>query len=140
MRRREFLGVLGGAAMAWPQTVMGQGPKGRRLIGRLSFASRDAALRYTGRFLEGMRELGYAEGRDFDMAYGMANFDTDRLPRVAAQLVELAPDVILAGQLSKPLPPEKRRTGFRSLSVRWPIPSGSALPQATLGRSAMSRE
>ena len=97
MRRREFLGVLGGAAMAWPQTVMGQGPKGRRLIGRLSFASRDAALRYTGRFLEGMRELGYAEGRDFDMAYGMANFDTDRLPRVAAQLVELAPDVILAG-------------------------------------------
>jgi putative tryptophan/tyrosine transport system substrate-binding protein len=97
MKRREFLGVLSGAAVAWPQTVMGQGAKGRRLIGRLSYASRDAALRYTGRFLAGMQELGYAEGRDFDMAYGMANFDTDRLPRVAAQLVELAPDVILAG-------------------------------------------
>ena len=96
MNRREVITLLGGA-VAWPQTVMGQGAKGRRLIGRLSFASRDGALRYTDRFLAGMRELGYVEGRDFDMVYGMANFDTDRLPRVAAQLVELAPDVILAG-------------------------------------------
>ena len=140
MKRREFISLLGGAAVSWPQTVVGQGAKGRPLIGRLSFASRDGALRYTDRFLAGMRELGYVEGRDFDMVYGMANFDTDRLPRVAAQLVSFAPDVILAGQLSKPQPPEKRRTGFRSLSVRWPIPSGSALPQATLGQPAMSRE
>jgi putative tryptophan/tyrosine transport system substrate-binding protein len=97
MRRREFFGVLGGAAAAWPQTATGQGAKGRKLIGRLSFASKEGAIRYTGRFLEGMREFGYTEGRDYEMAYGMANFDSDRLPRVAAQLVELAPDVILAG-------------------------------------------
>jgi putative ABC transport system substrate-binding protein len=44
-----------------------------------------------------MRELGYVEGRDFDMTYGMAHFRPDQLPRVAAEMVERAPDVILAG-------------------------------------------
>jgi putative ABC transport system substrate-binding protein len=44
-----------------------------------------------------MGELGYAEGRDFDMTYGMADFHRDRLPQVAAELVERAPDVIEAG-------------------------------------------
>src|SRR5262249_45844467 len=45
----------------------------------------------------GMRELGYVEGRDFDMTYGMADFHADRLPQIAAEMVQLAPDVILAG-------------------------------------------
>ena len=44
-----------------------------------------------------MRELGYVEGRDFDMAYAVADFHADRLPEVTAELVKLAPDVILAG-------------------------------------------
>jgi putative ABC transport system substrate-binding protein len=44
-----------------------------------------------------MRELGYVEGRDFDMTYGMADFHRDRLLQVAAELVERAPDVIEAG-------------------------------------------
>jgi len=44
-----------------------------------------------------MRELGYVEGRDFDMTYAMADFHADRLPQVAAEMVERAPDVILAG-------------------------------------------
>ena len=53
--------------------------------------------KYIDRFLAGMRELGYVEGRDFDMTYAMADFHADRLPQVTAQLVKLAPDVILAG-------------------------------------------
>src|SRR5262245_57038661 len=44
-----------------------------------------------------MREFGYVEGRDFDMTYAMADFQSDRLPQVASELVERAPDVILAG-------------------------------------------
>src|SRR6516165_2737228 len=44
-----------------------------------------------------MRELGYVEGRDFDMTYAMADLHADRLPQVTAELVKLAPDVILAG-------------------------------------------
>jgi putative tryptophan/tyrosine transport system substrate-binding protein len=61
--------------------------------------SRDTPLivRYINGFLSGMRELGYVEGRDFDMAYGMADFHADRMPQVTAELVKLGPDVILAG-------------------------------------------
>jgi putative ABC transport system substrate-binding protein len=49
------------------------------------------------RFLAGLRELGYVEGQDFDMMYGMADFHSDRLPQVAAEMVERGPDVIVAG-------------------------------------------
>jgi putative ABC transport system substrate-binding protein len=44
-----------------------------------------------------MRELGYVEGQDFDMTYGMADFHSDRFPQVVAEMVRLAPDVILVG-------------------------------------------
>ena len=68
------------------------------MIGRLGFNSKDdpfTVLRI-GQFFAGMRELGHAEGRDFDMVYRFADFHADRLPQVAAELVELNPDVILA--------------------------------------------
>src|ERR1700730_724465 len=99
MRRRQFITLIGGAAAAWPISARGQEPRKRPLIGRLSTCSRDVppVSRYIERFLAGMRELGYVEGRDFDMTYAMADFHADRLPQVTAELVKLAPDVILAG-------------------------------------------
>jgi putative ABC transport system substrate-binding protein len=99
MRRRHFITLIGGAAAAWPLAARGQVSRKRPLIGRLSFASRDTPLlvRYINGFLSGMRELGYVEGRDFDITYAMADFHRDQLPRVAAELVNLAPDVIVAG-------------------------------------------
>src|SRR5262245_23295633 len=99
MRRRDFIKIVAGSAVAWPLTARGQVARRRPLIARLSFASRDTPLivRYIDGFLSGMRELGYVEGRDFDMTYAMADFHTDRLRQVAAEMVERAPDVILAG-------------------------------------------
>src|SRR5215471_8906868 len=97
MKRRQFIAFLGGAAAAWPLAARGQVTRTRPLIGRLSFGSRNAVTRYVDHFLLGMRELGYVEGRDFDMTYGMADLHADRLPQVAAEMVQLAPDVILAG-------------------------------------------
>jgi putative ABC transport system substrate-binding protein len=98
MRRRQFITLIGGAA-AWPFVARAQVTRKRPLIGRLSFGSRDTPLivRYINGFLSGMRELGYVEGRDFDMTYAMADFHADRLPQVTAELVKLAPDVIVAG-------------------------------------------
>jgi len=99
MKRREFITLLGGAAAAWPLVSRAQVSRKRPLIGRLSSGSKDVppVAKYIDRFLAGMRELGYVEGRDFDMTYAMADFHADRLPQVTAELVKLAPDVILAG-------------------------------------------
>src|SRR6516164_9668973 len=98
MRRREFISLIGSAAVVWPLAARGQVSRKRPLIGRLSSGSRDVppVARYIDQFLSGMRELGYVEGRDFDMTYGMADFHADRLPQVAAEMVRLAPDVIVA--------------------------------------------
>jgi putative tryptophan/tyrosine transport system substrate-binding protein len=99
MRRRQFNTLLGAAAAAWPLAARGQEPRKRPLIGRLSSGSRDLPMiaKFIDQFLSGMRELGYVEGRDFDITYGEAHFHPDELPRVAAELVKLAPDVILTG-------------------------------------------
>jgi putative ABC transport system substrate-binding protein len=96
MRRREFIGVLGVIA-AWPQAVAGEAAKKRPVIGRLALPSKDADLfvRYNGQFLSGMRELHYTEGQDFDIVYRFADFHADRLPQLAAELVQLHPDVIV---------------------------------------------
>src|SRR5262245_59063040 len=97
MRRRQFISLLVTIA-ACPQTVLGQTAKKRPVIGWLSFPSKDAPLtvRYVGQFLTGMRELRYAEGRDFEMVYRFADFHADRLPGLATELVQLDPDVIVA--------------------------------------------
>jgi putative tryptophan/tyrosine transport system substrate-binding protein len=97
MKRRTFISVIGGAAAAWPFAVRGQVPRKRPLIGRLSSGSRDLPMiaKFIDQFLLGMRELGDVEGRDFDITYAEAHFHTDQLPRVTAELVKLAPDVIL---------------------------------------------
>jgi ABC-type uncharacterized transport system substrate-binding protein len=99
MRRRQFISLLGAAAAAWPFAARGQVSRKRPLIGRLSSGSRDVppVAKYIDQLLIGMRELGYVEGRDFDIVYGMADFHADRLPQAAADLVELAPDIIVAG-------------------------------------------
>ena len=99
MRRRQFIALIGGAVAAWPLGARGQVSRTRPLIGRLSTGSKDVppVSKYIGRFLAGMQELGYVEGRNFDMTYAMADFHADRLSQVTAELVKLAPDVILAG-------------------------------------------
>ena len=139
MRRREFISLIGSAAVAWPLTARGQVTRTRALIARLSSGSRDTPIiaRFIERFLSGMRELGYVEGRDFDMTYGWADFHPDQLPRVGAELVKLAPDVILAGATIEAVPPQKRRPRFRSLSLCLPIRLSSASPRATPDPLAM---
>ena len=96
MRRRDFIGLLATIALS-PQTVLGQAAKKRPVIASLWLPSKDAPLtvRYVGQFLTGMRELHYTEGRDFEMFYRFANFHAERLPGLAAELVQLDPDVIV---------------------------------------------
>jgi ABC-type uncharacterized transport system substrate-binding protein len=95
--RREFITLLGGAA-AWPWVAVAQGTKKRPVVGILAQGTpaQLKGLRFRQSFLDGMRELGYIEGRDFDIVVRAAETTGD-LPRVAKDLVRLNPDVILAG-------------------------------------------
>jgi putative tryptophan/tyrosine transport system substrate-binding protein len=98
MRRREFIGLLGAIAVS-PQTALGQTAKKRPIIASLWFSPKGSPLfvKYSDQFLAGMRELGYTEGRDFEVVYRSADLHSERLPGLAAELVQLNPDVILAG-------------------------------------------
>jgi ABC-type uncharacterized transport system substrate-binding protein len=97
MRRREFIGFLATVAV-FPRAALGQTAKKRPVIGWLLFPSKDTPLitRYISQFMTGMRELRYKD-QDFEMVYRFAEFHAERLPGLAAELVQLDPDVIVAG-------------------------------------------
>jgi putative tryptophan/tyrosine transport system substrate-binding protein len=98
IRRREFIILLGGAAVtAWPRAARTQqGGKVWR-IGLLSGTSREGAAPNYDAFLQGMRELGYAEGRDFILEARFAGGRYERFPELAAELVRLKVDVLVTG-------------------------------------------
>ena len=96
--RREFITLLGGAAAAWPLGVHAQQSERVRRIGVL-MSSDENNIEEQARvaaFLKEMQRLGWADGRNaqFDIRWGTA--DADRRRRSAAELVALAPEVILA--------------------------------------------
>jgi putative ABC transport system substrate-binding protein len=96
MRRRDILSLLGGAAVSWPVGARGQVSSTRPLIAWLSGGARPASLGFVDAFLQGMRDLGYVESRNFDMVYRYADGYAERMPALAEELVRLKPKVILA--------------------------------------------
>ena len=97
MKRRAFITLLGGAAVAWPISSKAQIPQKRPLIGLLTPGSKTTSGRFYDGFLRGMRERGYLERRDYDLEERYADGNLARLPALAEELVHLRPDVIVAG-------------------------------------------
>jgi putative ABC transport system substrate-binding protein len=95
IRRRKFITLLGGAAVAWPLVARAQTLRQRPLVGLLQVQSLTYSARYTSEFLRGMAEFGYVEGRDIDFERRYAAGDLKRLPVLANELVKLKPDVIM---------------------------------------------
>src|SRR6266536_2471488 len=94
MKRREFITLLGGAAAAWPLTAHGQQSKIAR-IGALYIGLADAES-FKQELREGLRELGYVEDQNIVFEFRSAEGKLDRLPELAAELVRLKVDVIVA--------------------------------------------
>ena len=97
MRRREFITLLGGAA-AWPLAARAQQGKPMRRIGvlmNLAIDDSEGQTRITA-FVQGLQQLDWSVGSNLRIDYRWGAGDAERFRRYAAELVALAPDVILA--------------------------------------------
>src|SRR5687767_4641297 len=96
MRRREFLGVFGGAALTWPLAARAQQPM-RRVGALMAFAENDReGLVRVAPFREGLEKRGSAEGRNIRIETHWATADVLSIRRAAKDLVTLRPDLILS--------------------------------------------
>jgi putative ABC transport system substrate-binding protein len=98
MRRRHFISVIGGAAAAWPFAAFAQQSARVRRIGVLmNFAAADpeGQARLTA-FLQGLQQLGWIDRRNMQIDVHWAGNHVDDIRKHAAELVKLAPDIILA--------------------------------------------
>jgi putative tryptophan/tyrosine transport system substrate-binding protein len=97
MKRRAFISLLGGAAAAWPVAARAQQAERVRRIGVLMAVADDPeGQARIAAFLQGLQQLGWAEGRNLQIDTRWGAGDADRFRKYAAELVALAPDVILA--------------------------------------------
>jgi putative ABC transport system substrate-binding protein len=97
VKRRDFITLLGAAA-AWPLAVRAQQPEPMRRVGALMNTAADSAdgqARFAA-FVHGLQQLGWTDGRNARLDVRWAAGDPERIRRYAAELVALAPDVILA--------------------------------------------
>ena len=97
MIRREFITLIGGAAAAWPLGARAQQPERMRRVGVLNTLAADDGMGQArnGVFLQGLQQAGWTIGRNVQIETRWAAGDADRLRTYAAELVALAPDVIL---------------------------------------------
>jgi putative ABC transport system substrate-binding protein len=113
MQRRSFITLLGGAAAAWPLEAGAQQDGRVRRVGLLRNAAEDTEgeqARSTA-FLEGMRQAGWIEGRNLRFDARFPGFDAARVRIEAAEMVALAPDVIVtANTLTTTIVGEQTKT------------------------------
>jgi putative tryptophan/tyrosine transport system substrate-binding protein len=128
MRRRRFIALLGGTAAAWPLAVRAQQGQRVRRIGVLTnLAENDPETRLRlDAFLLGLQQLGWKEGRNLRIDYRWGVGDTDSHRKNAAELVALAPDVILAhgSTIMGPLQQATHSVPIVFVSVSDPVAGG----------------
>lgn len=99
MRRREFTAIIAGAA-AWPFVAHAQQTGKVWRIGFLSGASRSVVSNAYDAFVQGMRELGYVEGKDFVIEWRSVEGKYERIPETAAELMRLNVDIIVTATIA----------------------------------------
>jgi putative ABC transport system substrate-binding protein len=122
MKRREFITLLGGAAVVWPFAAHAQQPEPMRRIGVLMALTTDdpESQPRLAAFAQGLQQLGWTIGQNIRVDYRWGGGDADALRKYAAELVALAPDVILAhssGSLAPLLQATRYLPNLRSLNV-----------------------
>ena len=140
LKRREFILLLGGAAVVWPGAAISQGPSPMHRIGVLmGTAEGDAEVHpYLLTFQKGLQDLGWTQDRNIQIYYRFAVSDPDRIRTAAAELLRMKPDVLVAQST-----PEIRALleVTRTVPIVSPMiadPVGSGWPRASRDPAAMS--
>jgi ABC-type uncharacterized transport system substrate-binding protein len=116
MRRREFITVLGGAA-SWPLAAYAQQSAKVARIGFLGNSTAALEANLLGPFREGLRELGYQEGRNLAIEFRWADGKYERFPALIAELIALNVDVIVTAGTPASLAVKKATTSIPLVMV-----------------------
>jgi putative ABC transport system substrate-binding protein len=121
VRRRDFIKVIAGSTAVWPLVARAQQPA-MPVIGFLSFRSANESAAAEAAFREGLSEIGYSEGRNVHIAFRWAEGQTERLPGLAADLVDNLHVAVSRQPAEAPrrLRPKQRQRPFRSFSLMAP--------------------
>ena len=124
--RRELMPMLGGAAAAWPLAAQAQPGERMRRIGVLMIQAADDPVGQARAkaFQRGLQQLGWTDGRNVQTNYRWAAGNVENARKYAAELVALAPDVILADSAVAPLVQITRTVPIVFTTVADPVGAG----------------
>jgi putative tryptophan/tyrosine transport system substrate-binding protein len=141
VRRRQFIAMLGGAAVsAWPIAAQAQQPQRMRRIGVLDTLAGDdpeASVRH-GAFMQGLQELGWGIGRDVRIDTRWAAGDAGRIRSLAVEVVATGPDVIFTSGFSTIRPLLDATSTLPIVFANVVDPVGAGFVAAWPGLAAMS--
>jgi putative tryptophan/tyrosine transport system substrate-binding protein len=133
MKRRDFIALLGGAAVTWPLEARAQQTRNVFRIGFFGNSTAALEANLVEPFREGLRDLGYVEGQNILIEYRWAEGEYERFPALTAELIALKVDVIVTAGTPASLAVKKAATSIPLVMVAVGDPVATGLV-ASLGR------